>query len=475
MTRMSEPTEPTSADTAFGNVASWGADAHLSELDALMWRTDRHPHGAWSGVVTHMLDSTPEWGRLRAAHEWFTKLVPRFTQKVVDPVLPVGTPMWVDDEDFDLDFHLRRISVPPPGTHRQLLDLIQSIALTPLDRTRSPWEGFLIEGLEGGRAAYVLHLHHVFMDGMALARLHERILNLTREHVPSKPAGESRPATKLSGLGVTTREIVRQARDTPGALTRAVGSIARGLHDPEGALRYARSLARVAGPPPPNPSKILRGGHRRAWRFGTLECDLQDLRRAGKTVGGTVNDTFVCVLLGGLRRYCAAQGEDLADVPISMPVSMRTAAEADGGNRFAAAYFLAPSGTADPAARIDEMHRRVEHARGEPALDFITRVTPLLNRTPAGVAATLLQSVGGAVLTTSSWPGITSERYVAGALFERMFVFAPLPGTVLTGAMCTHMGTCCIAINADGDVFHDLDLLWDSMQESLDEILTVGT
>jgi hypothetical protein len=120
------------------------------------------------------------------------------------------------------------------------------------------------------------------------------------------------------------------------------------------------------------------------------------------------------------------------------------------------------------------MHERVGQIRSEPALNFLGAVTPILNRTPSGVAAAILASVGGAVLTTSSWPGINEDRYMAGARFERMFVFAPLPGTVLTSAMCTHCGVCCIAMNADGEVFQDLDLLWKSMQEGLDEILALG-
>lgn len=466
--------EAPSPDELWRELAHWGKEPHLSELDALMWRTDRHPAGAWSGAVLQLLDTTPDWERLRAAHEWFVQIVPRFAQRVVDPALPVGTPMWADDPGFDLDFHLRRVQLPSPGSHQQLLELVQTIALTPLDRTRPPWEGIVVEGLEGGRAAYVMHAHHVFMDGMALARLHERVLNTTRDHQPDKLVPPPPPETALTGVDVAAKEIVRQVAATPGNAAKLVGSVVRGLRSPGETLQYARSLGRVAGPPPANPSKVLSGGHQRMWRFGTLECDLKDLKRAGKAAGGTVNDAFVCALLGGLRRYCAAQGEDLQDVPISMPVSMRTADQAQGGNKFAGAFFLVPSGTADPAQRIREMHERVYAVRGERALDFLGQLTPILNRTPSGVAATILSSVGGAVLTTSSWPGIQGERFMAGARFERMFVFAPLPGTALTGAMCTHNGTCCIGINVDGEVFEDLDLLWRCLQEGLDEILALG-
>jgi len=460
-------------DELWADLENWGRDPVLSELDALMWRTDRHPEGAWSGVVILMLDRVPDWERLRAAHEWFVEIVPRFAQRVVDPVIPVGTPMWEDDPSFDLDFHLRRVSLPAPGTHRQLLELAQTIGLTPLDRSRPPWEGYLVEGLEGDRAAYVVHAHHVFMDGLALARLHERVLNVGREHQPDKPVPVRAPE-RHGPLGVTAQQLGRQIAGTPKALFQGGRALTNAALHLRSTADYVSSLARVAGPPPKNPSKILRGGPRRMWRFGTMECEFQHLRRAAKAAGGTLNDAFVCALLGGLRRYCAAKGEDLQDVPISMPVAMRAAADATGGNDFAAAYFLVPSGVEDPKERIRAMHERVDHVRSEPALGFLGAITPILNRTPSAVAAAILGSVGGAVLTTSSWPGITEDRYIAGARFDRMFVFAPLPGTVLTSAMCTHCGVCCIAMNADGEVFDDLDLLWSSMQEGLDEILALG-
>jgi hypothetical protein len=120
------------------------------------------------------------------------------------------------------------------------------------------------------------------------------------------------------------------------------------------------------------------------------------------------------------------------------------------------------------------MHVRVDHVRNEPALDFLGVIAPILNRTPSGVAAPILGSVGGAVLTTSSWPGISQERYMAGARFERMFLFAPLPGTILTSARCTPCGTCCIAMNADGEFFDDQELWWSSMCDGLEEVLTPG-
>jgi WS/DGAT/MGAT family acyltransferase len=463
------------AGERLAELRGWGRQRELGELDALMWRTERHPANSWTGVVVMLLDRAPDWARLQRAHRWFIRLVPRFAERVVEPVLPVGPACWAPDPTFDLDYHLRRVRLPEPGTTRQLLDLAQRLALTPQDRSRPPWVGTVVEGLEDGRAAYLLQAHHVLMDGMAVTQLLSRILAPERDEPTPSGVEAVDELEPIAPFGVTGRALVKQAEAAPRLLRGAARAATTAVRHPARAARYAGSLGRVLAPPPPNPSELLRGGRRRRWRFGTFECELTDLRAAGRVIGGTVNDTFVCALLGGLRRYCAAFGEDLGDIPISMPVSMRKLDEAMGGNKFAGAFFAAPSGIADPAQRIREMRRRVEAVRGEPALDFLGNLTPLLNRTPAPLAASLLSSINSrAVLTTSSWPGLAEERFVSGARFERMFVLAPLPGTSLTGAMCTHVGTCCIGVNADDEVFRKPELLWECIQRGLDEVLALG-
>ena len=465
----------TTREQRWAELKLWGRERTLGELDALMWRTERHPANSWTGVVVALLDAVPDWERLRDAHRWFVHHVPRFRERVVDPAVPVGTPMWAVDPDFALDFHLRRVRLPEPGTIRQLLEFAQTVALTPMDRSRPPWVGTLVEGLEGGRAAYVLQAHHVLMDGMAVTKLLTRGLSQVRDQIAEEPIGDPLEGPSLDSREVALQELARQARSTPPALARIASSARRAATQPRSTARYAASLSRVLAPPPPNRSDVLAGGSRRTWRFGMLECELRDLKAAGKAAGGTVNDAFVCALLGGLRHYCSEHGEDLQDLTISMPVSMRKIDEAMGGNKFAGAFFAVPAGIADPAQRIREMRRRVEAVRSEPALDFLGNLTLVLNRAPSALAASLLGGVNSrAALTTSSWPGLTEERYLAGGRFDRMFVFAPLPGTVMTGAMCTHMGICCIGVNVDGEVFKDAESLWSSLQSGLDEVLALG-
>jgi WS/DGAT/MGAT family acyltransferase len=454
----------------------WGRNRELNELDALMWRTERHPSQSWSGIVVVGLDCAPEWDRLYSAMGWVMDLVPRFTEKVVDPALPTGTPVWVKDENFDLAYHLRQVELPAPGTERQLLDLAQELALDPLDRSRPPWQTWLVTGLEDGRAAFLFKAQHVILDGTGATLLLERLLNRSREHIPDKITGKPSRNDPKNPLVLSGEHLAKQALSAPRLAAKALGAAAGAVTDPAGAARYAASLARVLQPPPGAEADLLRRGSRTQWRFGTLECGLPEFKAAGKSVGGTVNDTFVCTVLGGMRFYLEAIGEgEIGDVPISMPVSMRTSDDDEGGNRFAGAFFSVPSGIADPAERIKEMRRRVEQVRTEPALDFLGMLTPVMNRAPSGMVAAAMGAINSnATLTTSSWPGVKDDVYLAGAKFDRMFTFGPLPGTAMCAALCTHTGVCCIGINVDGEVFEDTELLWDCMQRSLDEILALS-
>jgi WS/DGAT/MGAT family acyltransferase len=460
----------------YAELARWGRQRELNELDTLMWRTERHPSQSWTGVVLMTLETEPDWDRFRHAMEWAMELVPRFTEKVVDPALPTGTPIWVKDDQFDLDFHLTRIRLPEPGTHRQALDYAQRVALDPLDKSRPPWTGTLITGLENGRAAFLFKAQHVILDGTGATLLFSRLLNPSPDHIPDKDTGEPSQHDDRNPIVLSTEHVAKQIAGAPKLAVKALGVAAGAIKDPAGAARYAASLARVLQPPAGAESEILRRGTRRHWKFGTIECPLPELKAAGKSVGGTVNDTFVSILLGGMRFYFGEIGEgDMGDVPISMPVSMRTKDDDLGGNRFAGAFFSVPSGVADPAERIKEMRKRVEKVRAEPALDFLGMLTPVMNRAPSSMVAAAIGAINSnATLTTSSWPGVVDEVYMAGAKFDRMFTFGPLPGTAMCGAMCTHGGVCCIGINVDGEVFEDTELLWECMQRSMDETLALA-
>jgi hypothetical protein len=207
-----------------------------------------------------------------------------------------------------------------------------------------------------------------------------------------------------------------------------------------------------------------------------MECELADLKAAAKTAGGSLNDTYVAALLGGLRIYHERHEVPLEELPMAMPVSLRKADDPMGGNKFAGAYFAAPLDVADPAERIAAIRGIVLTLRVEPALDTFSLVAPVLNRIPSAVGGAVFDLVGSvADLSASNVPGVSHDVYMAGARVERVFPFGPLPGVAIMAAMVTHSGTCCFGLNVDGDAVADIDVLMDCMQEGLDEVLALSS
>jgi diacylglycerol O-acyltransferase / wax synthase len=464
-----------SGSDALEELRYWGHDPELNPLDALMWRTERPPANSWTGVVLMIFDSTPKWAQVVEAHEWASHVVPRFMEKVVEPVIPVGPPVWTCDPNFDLSYHLRRVRLPRPGSIRQLLEIAQTQGVIPLDRNRPPWVGLFVEGVEGGRSAYVMQAHHVLMDGAGATQLFARIMGRRRESHPGPLPEWTEKRPTFTPVRATSSGISRVVKNIPAVAGKVGAALANATAHPLQAATYARSAARVVAPQSDTLPDSVKVGARTAWRFGALECELTDLKKAGAAVGGTVNDAFVSAVLGGLREYYKSQGTDLPDIPISMPVSVRRTDDRMGGNRFTGAFFTAPAGIEDPAERIRILHDRVLAVRSEPALDVMGSVTPLLNFAPSSVVSTALQQLTtSALVTTSSWPGLTEPAYLAGARIDKMFVFGPLPGASMCAAMCSHVGTCCIGINVDGAAFPNIDSLWAAMQQGLDQVLALG-
>src|SRR5689334_4062669 len=233
-------------------------------------------------------------------------------QKVVIPPLPATPPRWVVDPDFDLDYHLRRVALPAPGTLRQLLDLAEVTLQSPLDTSRALWEAIYVEGLEGGRAALLTKLSHAITDGLGGIALFEQVYDTERD-APPRPMPAVPVPRDLSGNDLL-RGSLRQLPETTFAggqtLLGRTASIAAGLIAQPGAtaaeaVRFADSARRMLSPPPATPSPLLR---RRSLvsRTVVLELPLADLRAAAKAVavqGGrraSVNDAYLAALCGGL-------------------------------------------------------------------------------------------------------------------------------------------------------------------------------
>lgn len=458
--------------------AQWGAQREMNELETAMWRGERHPSNSSTGVFVEFLEATPEWDRVVSAHEHFGHLVPRFKRRVMEPALPLAPPVWVDDENYDLAYHLRRASVPAPGTEQQLMELVQAWAVTPLDKTRAPWVAYLVEGLEGGRAAYVFIVHHCLMDGGALMQLLAAMQpRVARDEPLRPPLPEGGAPREPSGsIELAATQALGQLTGTPRKATQLVGSAWNIVRSgPAEAASFAASLGRMVSPPKATPSTLMNSGNRTLWRFATLTCELDELKAAGKAAGGTVNAAYVSAILGGVRRYHLWAGAPIEDIPMSMPVSVRAKDDASGGNRFAGAFLAAPTSVEDPAERILELGEVVKRIQGEPALDFFKVVLPGLNRTPSVLMLNTFTAMQGrADLTVSNVVGSPWPIHFAGTKVDRIGCWGALPGSAMTTVLCSYAGRCTIGINCDGGAFRDSAKLFAFLEESLQEVLDLG-
>lgn len=462
------------------NDAAWGGPADMSAWEALMWRAEADPRTRSTGVLLEILDREPDWDRLAAAHNRVSQQIPRLRERAVDPLLPLFPPSWSSDPHFDLGYHLQRVRLPEPGTMRQLLDLAQGILARPLDKARPPWEAVLVEGLEDGRAGYLLKVHHSLSDGLGLIQL----LTLAHSRTPepgdhqAAPPAASRPlltpqsllASRLrQRLADAPSELIRRGEDSLRLIGRTVRSPGAVAGD---TIRFGRSLRRVLTPPPTRRSPLLRGGGGVGYRFVLHDVPLSDLKAAGKAAGGSVNDAFLAGLLGAFRRYHEHHGTPVDLMPIGIPVSLRTSDDPMGGNRFAGARFAAPVGEADPRARIEIIREFVITARAEPAIGFLDLVAPALSRLPAAAIIELAAGMTNVSdVQASNIPGMGHPVYLAGARVTGLYPLGPRPGVAAMIAMISYDGTCCIGLNVDPDVIGDLDVFETCLRAGFDEVL----
>lgn len=474
---MAEPVE----DDLLSELQNWGGSKEMSAFEAVMWRAEVDPRLRSTTTSLLILDRTPDWERLYAAHRWLARAVPRFRQRVVEPTLGVGNPVWVDDPDFNLDYHFRRVALPAPGSERQLFDLAQNLAMTPFDKARSPWEATLIEGLEGGRAGYVLKLHHSTSDGMGIIQLLSRVLSKQRESSMRAQPEVAKIKRAPSPAQVASRKVRDSLFALPSEASGRVSGITRSLGEwvrkPDGArkgLDYLKSAQRVLGTRPAPGSGLFKK-RSLSWRFDGIEVALSELKAASKAAQGSLNDVFLAALIRGFRLYHDEMGVTLAKMPIGFPISLRTDNDPMGGNKFAGSQYAAPLDVTDLVELVRHIQTFVRDTRAEPAMDIMIRMMPVVTRLPlAAITAMTADFTQAQDAQISNVPGIPYPVYMAGAEITQFYPFAPVPGCGMMIVMLTHNGRCCIGINSDRAAVTEPELLVDCLRAGFDEVLALG-
>jgi diacylglycerol O-acyltransferase len=461
-------------------------DARMSDADALMWNLESDPILRSTILSTWILDRTPDLERFEAKLERATHIIPRLRQRVVSDALGIAPPRWEEDSSFDMRFHVRRVRVPAPGGVRDLLDLAEPLAMQAFDKDRPLWELHLVEGLEGDRCAVIMKLHHAISDGVGLVKMTECLIERGPEDdrvLDAPAAGEKpAPAAEPSAWDRVSDALVYRLNERRERLARIgkslrenAGGVAR---SPLETLRQVRdtvaSAGRVLAPASEPLSPIMRersaGVH-----FEYLPLSLAELKRAGKAVGGTVNDAFVAGVAGGLARYHTALGKPVSSLRMLMPVNVRSGEKADRvGNQFAPARFEVPVGIANPAERIQAISGLCRAQRDEPALPWIEEITSVLGALPPAAVVGLFGAMQKTTdFTTSNVPGPRRTTWMSGAKVEAFMPFGPLAGASANLTVFSYDGTMHVGINTDPAAVEDPALFLECMHKAFDEVLAV--
>jgi WS/DGAT/MGAT family acyltransferase len=454
----------------------------LGDADTLMWNIDRDPQLRSTIVSVLVLDRAPAWSGVLARFERGTRLIPRLRQRVVEPALRIGPPAWSSDPDFDLTYHVRRVRAPKPRSFDAVLDVATTAAMGDFDRARPLWEATLVEGLPDDRAAVVLKVHHSMSDGVGGMRLLLMLFDLEPEPAETGPDPDpiALPSyTPLSLVGHGVEWQAQRAASTARGIGEGARNAYRAVRDDaarslEGAARTVGSVARFLQPAPRPLSPVIdaRSLDR---RVSVLSVPLDDLKRAAKASGGTLNDAYVAGVLGGLQRYHALRGCDIDQLRMMMPINLRPEQSSLGGNHFTTARLLVPLAISDPAERIRELSIRCKRLRAEPAVGLSEQLATLLNRLPRRVATSLFGALlKGADFIASNVPGSPFPLYLCGAEVQEIYAFGPLSGSATNLTLVSHCGTCFVGVNSDARAIPDTAAFTEDLQTGLDEILALA-
>jgi diacylglycerol O-acyltransferase / wax synthase len=406
-------------------------------------------------------------------------MAPKFAWKLKE--IPGGwdRPVWVDDPDFDVDNHLTRAACPQPGDLRALADLVGRIMSHQLDRRRPLWEGWLIEGLEDGKAAFVMKFHHALADGLSGMALAEQLFDLEaspppREGIPPLESAGPVPsdlALFAQGLWPPARTPIRIGRYITQQAARAV------------ALRSLFTGDDKVANPLSAPKVSWNGelGPRRKLALGGLPLD--DVKTVKEHFDVKVNDVMITVVGGALRRYLLDH-EELPVEPLvcGMPVSRRAEGDTEMTNKISSAFVSMATDLDDPAARLREVHRSTQAAKKlQVALrarqvQSIGEVAPpmLINLASRTMWRNRLEAIMPVQLNTvvSNVPGPPFPLFVAGAKVEGIFPTAPIMiGMGLNVTLISYIDKINVGFHCDADLVDDPWKLIGGLRPSLDELV----
>ncbi|HMG41964.1 MAG TPA: wax ester/triacylglycerol synthase family O-acyltransferase [Acidimicrobiales bacterium] len=418
--------------------------------------------------------------------------VPRCRQRVEFVPFGLERPLWVDDEDFSVDYHLRRTALPAPAGTAELRRLVGRLMSQRLDRTKPLWEMWVVEGLADQQWALVTKVHHCMVDGVSGAEILAVLLDVTPDppEVEAPPWVPSRTPSRRDLVLGAARDLSFDSYERVRLLSAQLRRPSRVLEQVRGLLPGLLSLGGVA-------TSASTGGltgpitpHREyAWADASLD-DVKQIRRA---LGGTVNDVVLAAVAGGFRHLLVERGEDVrADrvVRTLVPVSVRAtrpdgAATHDGSfdNRISAMFAELPVGLVDPVERLGAITAQLaglkesgQAVAGEALTALTGFAPPALLALGMRVAARAVQGSGTVHTVTTNVPGPQLPLYSCGRRMLRAYPYVPIAAPLRTGvAIFSYDGMVTFGVTGDHEVSRDVDVLATGIELTLSALLSAAT
>jgi WS/DGAT/MGAT family acyltransferase len=404
--------------------------------------------------------------------------VPRFRQRLVTPPLEAGRPLWADDVNFNLKYHIRHTALPEPGGERQLMRLAGRVFSQQLDRSKPLWEMWLVQGLERDRFAILTKTHHASVDGISGVDIGTVLFDLEPVPEPAPVKDGWKPQPTPSGVGLVARG-VSEVAGAPLRLAEQALDVVR--HPDSAASRVTEALEGIgeivgalADPAPKVPLNDPIGPHR---RFVFTRSELATLKKIKDTLGGTVNDVVLAVVTGALRRWLHLRGVRTEGLELRalVPVSIRTEDErGDLGNRLTVMRGPLPVYLEDPVRRLRVVTQQMEGLkRSKQALgaEVISRFNDFAPMTLLAQASRLNFSTRLFNLIVTNVPGPQIPLYVLGREMEEVFPIAFLPQNHgLAVAIISYNGRIGFGLLADYDSVEDVIAVAEGIDESLLEL-----
>ncbi len=442
-------------------------DRKMSDAEGLMWRLEKDPHLCSTFANVTILDKAPDFDRLLRRMDRTTYAVPRLRQRVQPAPANLSAPMWVDDVNFDLRYHVRHLALPKPGTMRQLLDLASLIACDAYDRTRPLWQFVVVDGLRGGKSALIQKLHHTIVDGEAGVQMSLQFLDFERDaaELPPIDPGLIAAAAEAAVHEGTSPDLLRDL--LTGSLRMPLGllkQIKELLSDPTG-IPEAGSAAADTVRGVMQQLSDTEGARSPLWtkrslqrRMEVLRAPFDETRAAAKRLGGTLNTAFLTAAAEAAGRYHRDMDSPVDELRSSMAISTRT--ESSGTNAFSLVRMLVPTADMPIGERFAAIQAAAGAAKAASATASLETLAAVAATLPTSLITRLARQQAQTVdFATSNVRGASMPLYVAGAQLLENYPVGPLGGVAFNLTLLSYDHSLDMGVNIDTAAVTDPDLL----------------